>query len=145
MRDVIFEPGATVPSNEMMNAMVCHITQGELKIVQNGKEFVAKKDHVWTCAKGTTTRGDERGHDSGDHADYRFARDLTPSTCEGTWPDNRAFCEAGHLHDPALARRRKEVGRTVAHCASLASPSPLLCEFARNKETPPVQGYLKPL
>ena len=41
----------------MMNAMVCHITQGELKIVQNGKEFVAKKDHVWTCAKGTTTEG----------------------------------------------------------------------------------------
>src|SRR5262245_20386112 len=30
MRDVIFEPGATIPSNEMMNAMVCHITQGEL-------------------------------------------------------------------------------------------------------------------
>jgi len=57
MRDVIFEPGATVPSNEMMNAMVCHITQGELKIVQNGKEFVAKKDFVWTCAKGTTTEG----------------------------------------------------------------------------------------
>jgi len=57
MRDVIFEPGGTVPSNEMMNAMVCHITQGELKIVQNGKEFVAKKDHVWTCAKGTTTEG----------------------------------------------------------------------------------------
>ena len=57
MRDVIFEPGATVPPNEMMNAMVCHITQGELKIVQNGKEFVAKKDFVWTCAKGTTTEG----------------------------------------------------------------------------------------
>jgi len=57
MRDIIFEPGATIPSNEMMNAMVCHITQGELKIVQNGKEFVAKKDHVWTCAKGTTTEG----------------------------------------------------------------------------------------
>jgi len=57
MRDVMFEPGGTVPSNEMMNAMVCHITQGELKIVQNGKEFVAKKDHVWTCAKGTTTEG----------------------------------------------------------------------------------------
>jgi hypothetical protein len=57
MRDVIFEPGGTVPSNEMMNAMVCHITQGELKIVQNGKEFVAQKDHVWTCAKGTTTEG----------------------------------------------------------------------------------------
>ena len=57
MRDVIFEPGGTVPSNEMMNAMVCHITQGELKVTQDGKDFVAKKDHVWTCAKGTTTEG----------------------------------------------------------------------------------------
>ena len=55
LRDLMFEPGATVPPSEMKNAMVCHITQGELKIVQNGKEFMAKKDHVWTCAKGTTT------------------------------------------------------------------------------------------
>ena len=57
MRDLIFEPGAGVPPSEMRNTMVCHITQGELQIVQNGKEFVAKKDHVWTCAKGTTTEG----------------------------------------------------------------------------------------
>ena len=57
LRDVIVEPGATTPNNPMMNAMVCHITQGELKVTQNGKEFVAKKDHVWTCAKGTTTEG----------------------------------------------------------------------------------------
>ena len=57
MRDIIFEPGATISPNEMKNAMVCHITQGELNIVQNGKAFVAKKDHVWTCAKGTTTEG----------------------------------------------------------------------------------------
>jgi len=26
-------------------------------IPQNGKEFVSKKDHVWTCAKGTTAEG----------------------------------------------------------------------------------------
>lgn len=55
MRDLIFQPGAGVPPSQMKNAMVCHIPQGELKIVQNGKVFVAKKDHVWTCAKGTTT------------------------------------------------------------------------------------------
>jgi hypothetical protein len=54
LRDVIFEPGGSVPERKMMNAMVCHITQGELKIVQNGREFVAKKDHVWTCDKVTT-------------------------------------------------------------------------------------------
>jgi quercetin dioxygenase-like cupin family protein len=57
MRDVMFEPGATSPANPMKNAMVCHITQGELKVTQDGKDFVAKKDHVWTCAKGTTTEG----------------------------------------------------------------------------------------
>jgi quercetin dioxygenase-like cupin family protein len=57
MRDIIVEPGATTPNNPMMNAMVCHITQGELKVTQNGQDFVAKKDHVWTCAKGTTTEG----------------------------------------------------------------------------------------
>jgi quercetin dioxygenase-like cupin family protein len=57
MRDVIFEPGASTTEREMMNSMVCHITQGELTVTQNGKTFVAKKDHVWTCAKGTTTEG----------------------------------------------------------------------------------------
>ena len=57
MRDITFAPGAGIPPRQMKNTMVCHITQGELKIVQNGKEFVAKKDHVWTCAKGTTTEG----------------------------------------------------------------------------------------
>jgi quercetin dioxygenase-like cupin family protein len=61
MRDIIFEPRATISPNEMKNAMVCHITQGELKLVQNGKEFVAKKDHVWTCAKGTTEGATNEG------------------------------------------------------------------------------------
>lgn len=61
MRDMIFEPGATNPPSEMKNAMVCHITQGELKLVQTGKEFVAKKDHVWTCAKGTTEGATNEG------------------------------------------------------------------------------------
>jgi hypothetical protein len=35
-----------------------------------------------------------------------------------TSPDNLAF-ETGHPHDPALERRRQEVGRTVARVASL--------------------------
>jgi len=37
----------------MKNAMVCHITEGELRIVQDGKTFTAKKNYVWTCDKGT--------------------------------------------------------------------------------------------
>ena len=37
----------------MMNAMVCHITEGELRIVQDGQTFTAKKNYAWTCNKGT--------------------------------------------------------------------------------------------
>jgi quercetin dioxygenase-like cupin family protein len=61
MRDMIFEPGATNGPNTMKNPMVCHITQGELTLVQDGKEFVAKKDHVWTCAKDTVEGATNKG------------------------------------------------------------------------------------
>ena len=37
----------------MMDAMICHITEGELQVVQDGKTFTAKKNFVWTCNKGT--------------------------------------------------------------------------------------------
>jgi hypothetical protein len=54
LRDVIVQPGSKTPENQdMMNAMICHITEGELRIVQDGKPFTAKKDFVWTCNKGT--------------------------------------------------------------------------------------------
>jgi len=54
LRDVIVQPGAkSKENNEMMNAMVCHITEGELQIVQDGKTIAAKKNYVWTCNKGT--------------------------------------------------------------------------------------------
>jgi hypothetical protein len=54
LRDIIVQPGSKTPENqEMMNAMVCHITEGELRIVQDGKPFTAKKGFVWTCNKGT--------------------------------------------------------------------------------------------
>jgi hypothetical protein len=45
----------------MKNPMVCHITQGELTLVQDGKEFAAKKDHVWTCAKDTVEGATNKG------------------------------------------------------------------------------------
>ena len=45
LRDVILQPGAkTKEDTEMMNAMVCHITEGELRVVQDGKPFTAKKN-----------------------------------------------------------------------------------------------------
>jgi hypothetical protein len=53
MRDVIVQPGSKTMGPPMMNAMVCHITEGELLVEQEGKTFTAKKNFVWTCNKGT--------------------------------------------------------------------------------------------
>jgi quercetin dioxygenase-like cupin family protein len=54
MLDVVIQPGANVPNDTMKNDMVCHVAEGELRIVQDGKEFRLKKGDVWTCAKGMT-------------------------------------------------------------------------------------------
>ena len=54
MRDVIVQPGAkTAENSSMMNPMVCHIAEGELRVVQDGKTITAKKNFVWTCNKDT--------------------------------------------------------------------------------------------
>ena len=54
MRDVILQPGAQTQQNAvMMNAMICHIPEGELRVVQDEKTFTAKKNYAWTCNKGT--------------------------------------------------------------------------------------------
>ena len=53
MRDVIMQPASKTIGPPMMNAMVCHITEGELRVEQEGKTFTAKKNFVWTCNKGT--------------------------------------------------------------------------------------------
>jgi len=54
MRDIILQPGAKTKEDAvMMNAMICHITEGELQVVQDGKTFTAKKNYAWTCNKGT--------------------------------------------------------------------------------------------
>jgi uncharacterized cupin superfamily protein len=37
--------------------MLCHMTEGELTVVQNKKEFIVKKGDVWTCSKGLNTEG----------------------------------------------------------------------------------------
>jgi quercetin dioxygenase-like cupin family protein len=57
MRDIVVSPGAKTVEREMMNDMVCHITEGELAVVQNGKEFTVKKGEVWACAKSLNTEG----------------------------------------------------------------------------------------
>ena len=57
LRDVVIQPGAKTPDNMMKNDMLCHLTEGELSVVQNEKTFTVKKGDVWTCAKGITTEG----------------------------------------------------------------------------------------
>jgi len=61
MRDVIMQPGAKTMGPPMMNAMVCHITEGELQIEQEGKTFTAKKNYVWTCNKDTKEQASNSG------------------------------------------------------------------------------------
>jgi hypothetical protein len=53
LRDIVIQPGSKTAGPPMANAMVCHITEGELRIEQDGKTFTAKKNFVWTCNKGT--------------------------------------------------------------------------------------------
>jgi quercetin dioxygenase-like cupin family protein len=57
LRDVVIQPGAKTPDNVMKNDMLCHMTEGELSVVQNENKFTVKKGDVWTCAKGITTEG----------------------------------------------------------------------------------------
>ena len=57
LRDVVIQPGAKTPDNMMKNDMLCHMTEGELAVVQNGNKFTVKKGDVWSCAKGQTTEG----------------------------------------------------------------------------------------
>ena len=54
MPDIVFQPGSHAPQETMESDMVCHMAEGELRIVQNGQEFRAKKGDVYTCATGTT-------------------------------------------------------------------------------------------
>lgn len=61
MRDIVFEPGASIPAGPMENDMVCHITEGELKVVLDGEEFTASKDDVYTCAIGTEEGAENTG------------------------------------------------------------------------------------
>ena len=61
MRDVIVQPGASTPERQMMNDMLCHMTEGELAVRQNDRRFTARKGDVWACAKGITTEGTRNG------------------------------------------------------------------------------------
>ena len=62
MRDVIMQPGSKTAGPPMMNAMICHIPEGELRVEQEGKTFTAKKNFVWTCNKETKEQAFNEGN-----------------------------------------------------------------------------------
>jgi hypothetical protein len=53
MRDIIVDPGSKTEGPPMANPMVCHILEGEMRVVQDGNSRTAKKNDVWTCNKDT--------------------------------------------------------------------------------------------
>ncbi len=61
MRDVVLQPGGEIPENPMPNAMLCHVTEGELAVRQDGKAFTAKKGDTWDCGKGTLETAKNNG------------------------------------------------------------------------------------
>ena len=60
--DLIMQPGSKTAAPPMMNAMVCSILEGDLRIVQEGKTFTAKTNFVWTCNKGTNEQSYNDGN-----------------------------------------------------------------------------------
>ena len=53
LRDIIFQPKSRFEARSMPQPMICHITEGELRIIQDGKEIKAPKNFVYTCNTGT--------------------------------------------------------------------------------------------
>jgi quercetin dioxygenase-like cupin family protein len=54
VRGMIFQPGASTPTNTMENDMVCETTEGTLEVTKDGQTFTAPKGTLWTCRKGGT-------------------------------------------------------------------------------------------
>lgn len=53
LRDIIYQPKSHFASPQPMpQPMVCHIVEGELRIIQDGKEMKAPKNFVYTCNTG---------------------------------------------------------------------------------------------
>ncbi len=52
LRDLIFQPGSRFEAPSMPQPMICHIVEGELRIIQDGNEMKATKNFVYTCNTG---------------------------------------------------------------------------------------------
>src|SRR5712671_3842893 len=57
LRDVIMQPGSKTMGPPMMNAMVCHITEGELRIEQEGKTFYGQEEFCLDLQQGHKRAG----------------------------------------------------------------------------------------
>jgi hypothetical protein len=73
--DVVCQPGSHLPVDTMKNDMVCLMTEGELRIRQNEREFRLKKGDAFTCAVGMT---EENWNDGSEVAVMRVV-DLLPA------------------------------------------------------------------
>jgi len=55
MIDIVYQPGASEPVGEVMEAdMVCNTIVGELEVTAGEQKFTAKEGDVWACGKGST-------------------------------------------------------------------------------------------
>ena len=63
LRHITMQPGSSFPPIPMQNSMICHIVQGEIEVEQpgHGGKFTAKTDHVWSCTKGMSEGGANKG------------------------------------------------------------------------------------
>jgi len=51
--DYVFQPGAEIPAEAMEHPMACHMLEGELEVIKDGRRFTARKNDLWTCNTGT--------------------------------------------------------------------------------------------
>jgi quercetin dioxygenase-like cupin family protein len=54
VRDIIFQPGATIPEGTMRNAIICECTEGALEVTNDGRTCTANTGDMWTCRRGGT-------------------------------------------------------------------------------------------
>jgi len=51
LRDIVMQPNSKTTDRPMPNAMVCHMADGELELLKDGKTIAAHRNQVWTCSK----------------------------------------------------------------------------------------------
>ncbi|MGY2933748.1 hypothetical protein ACVWZ6_003350 [Bradyrhizobium sp. GM6.1] len=52
MRDIIMQPGSKTMGPPMMNAMVCHITEGELRLEAGRKDLYRQEEFCLDLQQG---------------------------------------------------------------------------------------------